>query len=304
MPAGVPAPGRNRLSVAPYIERMKPYTLPSSRRAAARAGRRPGPAAVLALVALTATPALAQVEMSAMAEPIGAVFEGTVVDSLTGNPIEGVLVRMDTGQQAFTDRVGRFRFTGLDQGKRLFALLTSDCRITWEEITVVEGIPRDERFRLPPSFGAAAADAARRDEEKQSSMGGRRLTRMDIDESGARNVMELVRQIAPNMLTPMRGEPGGVSEFRSARGRSLGTTDPPVIVIDGVRSPGAEGLLSTMRPNEIAELEIQPGAAAGWEYGSSGASGVIKITMRRGLPDGAEEITARARCVVPQFPRG
>jgi hypothetical protein len=58
-----------------------------------------------------------------------------------------------------------------------------------------------------------------------------------------------------------------------------------------------------MRPSEIAELEVQPGAAAGWEYGSSGASGVIKITMRRGLPDGAEELKEPSRCVVPAFPR-
>jgi hypothetical protein len=253
---------------------------------------------------LTVSPLHAQVEMSASTAPIGAVFEGMVVDSLTGNPIEGVLIRMDTGEEAFTDGMGRFRFVGLEQGKRLFALLTEDCRITWEEITVVEGIPRNERFGLPPSFGAAAADAARREEEKQESTGGRHLTRAEIDESGARNVMELVRRVAPNMLSPMRGEPGGVSDFRSARGRSLGTTDPPVIVIDGVRTPGAEGLLSTMRPEEISELEIEPGAAAGWEYGSAGASGVIRVTLRRGLPDGAEEVAAPTRCEVPLFPRG
>jgi hypothetical protein len=261
-------------------------------------------AGLLALSALEPAHADAQVEMSAVAEPVGAIFEGIVVDSLSGNAIEGVLIRMDTGEEAFTDRTGRFRFSGLEQGKRLFALLTADCRITWEEITVVEGIPRNERFRLPPVFGAASADVARQEEEKQESLGGRRLGIAEIDASGARSVMELVRQVSPNMLSPMRGEPGGVSEFRSARGRSLGATDPPVIVIDGVRTPGAEGLLSTMRPHEIAELEIQPGAAAGWEYGSSGASGVIKITMRRGIPDGAEELTQRAACVVPTFPRG
>jgi hypothetical protein len=257
----------------------------------------------VALSASAVAAAAAQVEMSATAEPIGAVFEGQVVDSLTGDPIEGVLIRMDSGGEAFSDERGEFRFVGLPQGRRLFAMLTADCRITWAEITVVEGIPRRERFRLPPAFGAAA-DAADEEEARRKSTGGRRLTARELDESQANSVLELIRQISPNMVDPMRGEPGGVSELRAGRGRSLGTTDPPVIVIDGVRMPGVEGTLSTMRPSEVAELEIQPGAAAGWEYGSAGASGVIKITMRRGLPDGAEEVRERSACVVPAFPGG
>jgi hypothetical protein len=255
-----------------------------------------------AVMLLAATGVAGQVEMSATAEPVGAIFEGQVVDSLTGHPIEGVLVRMDSGGEAFTDSRGEFRFVGLEQGRRLFALLTADCRVTWAEITVVEGIPRRERYRLPPAFGAAA-EAEHEADVRRKSTGGRRLTVRELDATQANSVMELIRQIAPNMVDPMRGEPGGVSSLRSGRGRSMGTGDPPVIVIDGVRAPGAEGTLATMRPSEIAELEIQPGAAAGWEYGSSGASGVIKITMRRGLPDGAEELPEQSSCVVPAFPR-
>ena len=246
--------------------------------------------------------AAGQVEMSAPGEPVGAVFRGQVVDSLTGEPIEGVLIRMDVGGEAFTDARGEFRFSGLPQGRRLFAILTADCRVTWAQITVVEGIPRSERFRLPPAFGAAA-EAEAEEEARRQSTSGRRLGIRELEASKASNVMELIRQIAPNMLTPMRGD-GDVSSFRSARGRSLGTSDPPVVVIDGVRTAGAEGLLSTMRLSEIAEIEVQPGAAAGWEYGSSGASGVIKIQLRRGLPDGAEDLREPAVCRVPAFPRG
>ncbi len=64
--------------------------------------------------------------MSATGVPVGAVFEGQIVDSITGDPIEGVLVRMDTGGETFTDVRGEFRFVGLPQGRRLFALLTAD----------------------------------------------------------------------------------------------------------------------------------------------------------------------------------
>jgi hypothetical protein len=249
--------------------------------------------------------ATAQVEMSAEAPRTGAIFQGQIVDSISGDPIAGVLVRLDVGPEAFTNALGEFRFEGLPQGKRLFALLTADCRITWGEITVVEGIPRNKRYRLPPAFGAAAAEEARQAEARQRSGGGRRLVAEEIDRMNARSVTELIRSVAPNVLTPQQGDPGNDSALRSARGRSMtGNTAPPVLVVDGVRMPGLEGVLATMEPSEVAVLEVLPGAAAGWEYGSSGASGVIKITLRRGLPDGADEALQRASCVVPAFPRG
>ncbi len=118
------------------------------------------------------------------------------------------------------------------------------------------------------------------------------------------NVLELIRRIAPGMVSPLQGDPGDVSSIVSSRGRSMAASDPPIVVIDGVRTPGAEGTLSTMRPHEISSLEVHPGAAAGWEYGSAGASGVIKITLRRGIATGAPERREVAACVVPAFPGG
>lgn len=259
----------------------------------------------LLAIALLPFSAAAQSDVMSTRDPgDGAVFQGQIVDSISGDPIEGVLVRMDTGEAVFTDSRGEFLFRGLEQGRRLFALLTADCRITWAQITVVDGIPRNERFRLPPAFGAVASE---RDEvvEQRTRTSGRVMDRDDIDGAGASSVLELIRRLAPGMVSPMQGDPGDISSLTSSRSRSTGAmSDAPVVVIDGVRMPGVEGTLSTMRPNEISRLEVQPGAAAGWEYGSSGASGVIKITMRRGIADGQAEKLERLECVVPEFPRG
>lgn len=259
----------------------------------------------LAAVAVfgAAVPISAQVEMSAPGPTPLAILDGQIIDSISGTPIAGVLVRMDSGQESFTDANGRFHFAGLPEGRRLVALLTEDCRITWGEVTVVERFPRSVRFRLPPAFGAKAEQEEREAEERKRT-GGRRLDQQDIDRSNASNVLELIRRISPGMVSPMQGDPGNVSSIVSSRGRSMGAEDPPVVVIDGVRTPGAEGLLSTMRPAEVAEIEVQPGAAAGWEYGSAGASGVIKITMRRGLATGEPELREVSPCVVPAFPGG
>ncbi len=259
---------------------------------------------MLGWIGTSAVVVSAQVPMSATEPGIGAVFSGQVVDSVSGDPIEGVLVRMDDGSSAYTNALGEFELTGLRQGRRLFAMLTSDCRVTWGEITVVTGIPRDERYLLPPAFGAAAQAEAEEVEERQRST-GRILEQEEIDRIPASSVLELIRRVAPGMVSPMQGDPGNVSSLVSGRGRSAGAeTDAPVVVVDGIRMPGVEGALSTMRPHEISRLEIQPGAAAGWEYGSSGASGVIKITMRRGIADGQAERQEKAACVVPEFLRG
>lgn len=237
---------------------------------------------------------------------MGAVLQGQIVDSLGGDPIEGVLVRMDDGSSTFTDRLGEFRFDNLPQGRRIFALLTADCRITWVEITVVKGIPRDEQFRLPPAFGAAA-EAEREQVEQRQRTGGRVLDQQEIDRISVSSVLELIRRIAPGMVSPLQvpdERAGDISSLTASRSRTMGAeSDAPVVLIDGVRMPGVEGTLSTMRPNEISRLEVQPGAAAGWEYGSAGASGVIKIEMRRGIADGAPDRRVRAACVVPEFSR-
>ena len=235
--------------------------------------------------------------------PSGAVFQGQIVDSLSGEPMPGVLIRMDVGPETFTDDRGRFRLTGLPQGRRLFALLSSDCRITWGQIDVIEGIPREARLRLPPAFGAAGA-AERREEEERQRTGGKRLEADEIDRIRAHSVTELIRRLAPGMVSGRDGQVGATSTITSGRNRSFMPDDAPVVVIDGLRIPEPDVVLAEMRPSEVQTLEVLPGSAAGWEYGSSGAGGVIKITLRRGVPTGASAERSVAECTVPGFPRG
>lgn len=243
----------------------------------------------------------AQVEMSATEPGTGAVFSGTVVDSITGDPIEGVMVRIDSGHEAMTDSRGEFTFTGLPEGKRLVALLTADCRVTWGQVTVLERFPRDVELRLPPVFGASAEEARREREERQRT-GGRRIEAAEIDRLNLGSVTELVRRLAPGMVSGMSGTVGENSTITASRNSSPGAGHAPVVVVDGVRIPNPDVTLATMRPGEVQVLEVLPGAAAGWEFGSSGSGGVIKITLRRGIPSGAPERRDAAPCVVPEFP--
>jgi hypothetical protein len=104
------------------------------------------------------------------------------------------------------------------------------------------------------------------------------------------------------MVTSMSGEPGGSTSIRSGRVRSLASGEP-VLVMDGVRVPNAGAVLSSLLASEVEVLELLPGAAAGWAYGSSGADGVIRITLRKGAATGTPVDRDAAECVVPEFPR-
>jgi hypothetical protein len=267
-----------------------------------RAATRPALAALSALAILAGGADARAQSVAAVEGSDGAVFAGQIVDSISGDPIRGVLVRIDAGKQAFTDARGEFRITGLPQGRRLYALLSADCRITWGEIDVVDAIPRWERLRLPPAFGAASEEQ-RREEEERMRTGGRRYTAEHIDRMHVQSATDLIRRVAPNMVGPLSGNPGQTSAIVSSRSRSFTGDDTPVVVIDGVRTPDPASALFDLRASDIGLLEILPGAAAGWEYGSAGASGVIKIALRRGLATGAPERQTARECVVPDFPR-
>jgi len=253
--------------------------------------------------ALAISSAVGVTGLAAQASP-SAIIEGRVVDSISGDPIAGVLVRMDTGPEAFTDERGRFRLTGLTPGRHLFAMLSADCRVTWGRVDLVEGVVREARLRLPPSFGAAAEEA-RRGERERSRVQGRVLLAAEIDRLNARSVTELVRRLAPDMVSSAgSGQLGATSRF-TGRGQSSFMPDPgPVLVVDGTRVADVARTLDYMHPSEVAVLEVLPGAAAGWDFGSDGGSGAIRVTTRKGFATGAPDEQAAADCVVPDFPGG
>jgi outer membrane cobalamin receptor len=126
----------------------------------------------------------------------------------------------------------------------------------------------------------------------------------EIDRTYSRSVTELIGRLAPGMVRMGSGEVGANPVITSGRSRSFLTDDPPVLVVDGVRMPFADRVLAGMDPSEVAVLEVLPGSVAGWEFGSAGAGGVIRITLRKGLATGASSSRSVTDCVVPEFPRG
>ncbi|GIS79005.1 MAG: hypothetical protein CM1200mP14_05710 [Gammaproteobacteria bacterium] len=74
----------------------------------------------------------------------------------------------------------------------------------------------------------------------------------------------------------------------------------PVVVLDGTRMSDASETINMIRPGEVETLELLPSSSGGWEFGSSGSAGVIRITTRKGAQNlRRSEVEA---CKVPNFP--
>jgi outer membrane receptor protein involved in Fe transport len=194
--------------------------------------------------------------------------------------------------------MGRIEVTGLVPGSHVLALLTVDCRVTWARVELRPGLGREVELRLPPAFGAAA-EAAREEEAERVRSKGKVMVASEIDQVGARSATDLVRRLAPSMV---RGWTGVVGEPVGVRGRapsSIIGDGEPVLVVDGARVHDVANTLDQILPAEIDTLEVLPGAAGGWEFGSDGAAGVIRIVRRRGIATGTPEALEVQPCTVP-----
>jgi TonB-linked SusC/RagA family outer membrane protein len=89
-------------------------------------------------------------------------------------------------------------------------------------------------------------------------------------------VYELDNSVDPNISIVLRGN------------RSLEGNNNALIVLDGVPMPGA--LLSSINPNDIADISILKGAGAAAIYGSEASNGVVAISTKRGSSAGKPTI--------------
>ena len=237
------------------------------------------------------TDLVAQVELSA-------TLQGQVVDSVTGKPMEGVLVRIDTGPEVFSDVDGRYRLMGLRPGRHMLALLTADCRVNWGSVMLISGVATEASFKLAAPIGTE--EEVRREEAERRRSFGRLITREEIERFNPRTLVDVIRRYAPRMVSGTSGQAGSTTGITQRAPNSLTGVVEPVVVLDGTRMSDASETINMIRPGEVETLELLPSSSGGWEFGSSGSAGVIRITTRKGAQNlRRSEVEA---CKVPNFP--
>ncbi|MDB5112286.1 MAG: TonB-dependent receptor plug [Mucilaginibacter sp.] len=108
------------------------------------------------------------------------------------------------------------------------------------------------------------------------------ISEKQLREIPAGNIGSILQGAAPGISVLKSGGnsyPGSTPVIRIRGGRSLGASNDPLIILDGLPFAGS---LNDISPDEIVSAEILKDASATAIYGSRGSNGVILINTRRG----------------------
>ena len=120
----------------------------------------------------------------------------------------------------------------------------------------------------------------------------------EIMASGARTLSDVLQARVPGLSVFKSGGTVGQGSSVRLRGtRSFAVTGNPIVIVDGVRVDATEDAtllalgVSTSRlddiaPEDIARIDVLPGAASAGEYGPGAAAGALVITTKRGVERG------------------
>jgi len=133
-------------------------------------------------------------------------------------------------------------------------------------------------------------------EEKALGYAVQQVKGDDVARSGASNAVDgLVGKAAGIQVTRSSGSVGGGSRILIRGVTSMVGNNQPLIVIDGVRTnnetllsqastagTAASNRLMDLNPEDIESINVLKGAAATALYGTSGSTGVVLITTKKG----------------------
>jgi iron complex outermembrane receptor protein len=222
---------------------------------------------------------------------------GLVVAGADGGVVAGVLVLLDSGQQARTDAAGAFALTGVPAGPHRVALVAPGCQIAFASVGPVHGDDRVVAFQIDYD-AEVVAEAHRR------AASARVIGAAEIANLHARDLTDVLSRLVPGLVSTASSQPGQDVPLRSRGQISVHGPVPPAVVLDGMLM-GEAGVarIDDIAPNDVAWIEVARGAAGGWEVGTGGAGGVIRIQTKGGRRMDAAFVDP-ARCWIPGWGEG
>ncbi|MGH7547761.1 MAG: SusC/RagA family TonB-linked outer membrane protein [Gemmatimonadales bacterium] len=257
--------------------------------------------AVAALVVLIASPLPAQQ---------GAVITGRVSSTL-GDPLGGAsVVVANTNFGAAATANGTYTITIPAEAVRGQQVVLTARYIGYRPATrtiTLEPGTHEQSFELQPDpfrldevvvTGVGEATAA-----KKVPFAVGRLTAEQLQEvPGSSALVALQGKVAAVRLIPTSSQPGGEVALRLRGATSIGGTQDPLFIVDGVITLFG---LADIAPEDVERVEVIKGAAASSLYGSNAANGVVQVFTKRGrsLPDGTLRVTSRVEGGVNNMPK-
>lgn len=231
-----------------------------------------------------------------VARPLGAqsaTLEGFVLSSSSGRRLPGVLVAVESGPSTKSDADGAYRLEGISPGEHRVALVAPGCQITMANVGLWPGERKSLAFEVAFDPGVARELTLRR----RSS--GKVVTAAEIEAMRAPTFLDVVARVAPGMVRALPNQPGGAPVAGGRNPVGLSETVPPAVVLDGARL-GESGfqILQDINPADVAWLEVLQGASGGWEVGTGGSGGLLRIQTKRGTRMDALVLEPE-RCEIP-----
>lgn len=215
--------------------------------------------------------------------------------SADGRRLPGVLVVVEAGPWTRTEGDGAYRLEGVEAGEHRIALVAPGCQITFAMVAFAPGQVRSVAFEI--DFAPEAAEGSTR---RRSAM-GKVVTAREIEAMNAPTLRDVLARMAPGMVGSTPGQPGMDPKGRSRSPVGVRGDVAPAVILDGVIL-GESGfrILQDIRPSDVAWLEVQRGAAGGWEVGTGGSGGLLRIQTKRGASLDAPLLDPE-RCDIPHF---
>jgi TonB-linked SusC/RagA family outer membrane protein len=214
---------------------------------------------------------------------------GTVTAKEDGLPLPGVTVKVrGTSNGTQTNTAGKFTLAGVPAGATLqFSFVgyeTFSAPATGNTVNAVLTLASNQLGEVVVTTALGIKQSSRDLGYAAAKVTAQQLTATAVTNvatgltakvSGLA-VYSLDEGVDPNIAIVLRGN------------RSLEGNNNALIVIDGVPVPG--GTLSSVNPNDIADVTILKGAGSAALYGSEASNGAILITTKRGTGDGKPTI--------------
>lgn len=224
---------------------------------------------------------------------INASLVGTVIDSNTKEPLEGVTVQLEAVTHSVkTDRNGRFQFV---TGQKLpFTVIVSYLGYENKKLvintspTVIELTPTERSLDEVVVVGYGT-------QRRQDLTGSiAKVNASDVNKIPIASFDAQLQGKAPGVQVLTNSGVPGEAIFLRVRGTtSINSSSDPLYIVDGVflNNTSLQNIslagrvtspLADINPGDIESIEVLKDAAATAIYGSRGANGVVIITTKQG----------------------
>lgn len=211
---------------------------------------------------------------------------GKVVDKTSGYELPGVnVIIKGTTKGTVTDFDGKFSLTDVKNGD---ILMFSYVGYNATEVAVAN----NQNYTISLTENTQALDEIvligyGTTTVKDATGSVAAISSKDFNQGSNATPASLItgRVAGVNIVTD--GSPGGGSAIRIRGGASLGASNDPLIIIDGLpisnsNVGGSRSILSSLNPNDIESFSILKDASATAIYGSRASNGVIIIATKKG----------------------